>query len=459
MTNPTGNALENLAGSFADLNTVPGSAGSVVNTFEGTSGTPTGDSVTPGNAPGTTTGSAGEASGTGNQVPVNNESEDVDMDRYASDSGATHLVLDKSLQGIMNTEKIAIPSGKTPSRGSESAIEIMKGRRKDLSDRIATLLAVEGNPDATELEVEHCTTLIDTLNRRIAILEEVTNESSTVEKGTQDSKWATMKDSFRINNSDLPKFQLVSTPGNFYPSSPRYENVKIYLREFEKVVKASTDQIDVVWKRLIELNLPHIYDEWVESELSKCITWAEAKKLFEKKFGNVRGREEAIRRVYNSFMTEHESIEEYTTHFLRDIHEAGRKKTDPGMAEKYRTSLHSSVQTNLLTVMEAREKALDTFTIDEIAEIARSVFRHNYLGSHDIPVRSTGESLKGKRKAPLVDSGFFCSKHGGPKATHNERDCHSVKKANHGTNNVFLGQKNAPFKATGNRETRLARPC
>ncbi|KAI7871116.1 uncharacterized protein EV154DRAFT_580371 [Mucor mucedo] len=132
-------------------------------------------------------------------------------------------------------------------------------------------MSVEGNPDATELE-------------------KASEKSNTNELGTQGSKW----ESFCINNSDLPKFQLTSTPGNFYPNSPRYENVKIYLRDFEKIVKASTDHIDVVWKRLIEVNIPRIYDEWVENELTHCNIWAEAKALFGMKFGSFRGREKAI---------------------------------------------------------------------------------------------------------------------------------------------------------------------
>ncbi|KAG2191531.1 hypothetical protein INT47_003618 [Mucor saturninus] len=438
MANSTGNSVEHLAGSFAGLKTIPNNGNLEESSATGLIATT-----------GTTPVNAGDTA-----IQGTHESEDVDMDAPESGSVATHLVLDESLQGIMNTALIPIP--KSAVNTGMSALEMMKGRRKDLLKK-ADMLAVAEGSEAPELETEHNMALIDTLNRRIAILEQADKEDPPV-KGSAASKWANPVDSVRIKKADLPKFQLASTATHFV-GFPKYENVKIYLSEFEKVIKAETDQIDLVWTRYIPLTLSYEYDGWVENELLKRQSWADARALFEKKFGNVRGREEAIRRVYNSFMGADESIEAYTTKFLRDIFEAGRKKTDPGMAEKYRTSLHVSIQTNLLKVMEAREKALDTFTIDEIAEIARSVYRHEQVGYSGMQLKSTGESFKGKRKAPLVDGGFFCSKHGGSKATHNERDCHSVKKVKHGPNNVFLGQKNAPFRATGNQESRPSRPC
>ncbi|KAI8995050.1 hypothetical protein BDB01DRAFT_872760 [Pilobolus umbonatus] len=300
---------------------------------------------------------------------------------------------------------------------------------------------------------------IEKLNHQVGVLEKALKVTSM---GGTTSKLIDSGD--RINPKDIPKFQLEGVTETYFKGEPQFVSVEHFLRTFEKVIESSGNYLDAVWRRhiplaLIYLALPYDYDAWLKSKLMHCNTWKKAKALFISKFGKNHGREEAIRKVYNSFMGSNETIEEYTNKFLKLLYDAGKSKSEVGMIEKYRTSLYEPCQTQMITVMEARKGLYDEWSINEIATIGRNIFRDKPIGSHfhEAPVKRklSNSEIPGhqysKRKNP--NGSFFCPRHGGNKANHNASDCLSNNKGKE--KGAFLGQKNQSYRATDNYD----KPC
>jgi hypothetical protein len=285
----------------------------------------------------------------------------------------------------------------------------------------------------------------------------------------------------RLSKNDLPKFQLKSQQEIPFENQERYDNVEHFLRTFEKVIYSAAESIDVVWRRYIGLTLSYDHDAWLETDLNECQSWVQAKKLFVKKFGNSNTRDEAIRKVYNTFMGANETINGCTTRFLRYVHDSERSKSDPSMVEKYGTSLFEGCQTPLLiTVLESRapEKS-GQWSIDEVQGIAVNIFGNGSIGDkcggsgfkikgEDHGAGNGGSSRKktsagsgspaGSARKGGASGGFFCPRHGGASSNHDAANCFSLGSPSAaGSSNTprFLGKVNAPFAATKNE----SRPC
>jgi hypothetical protein len=293
---------------------------------------------------------------------------------------------------------------------------------------------------------------------------------SLMKKGESASKAG-----IKLSKGDLPKFYLKTDHDASY-NGEKFDNVEHFLRTFEKVLYSANEDIQRDWFRFISLTLPYDYDAWLQTDLKGCKRWDEARALFTTKFGKSSSKEEAIRRIYNSFMKSTDSILDYTNRFLKLIHEAGRVKTDPHMAEKYRTSLYEPCQVMLLTVLESRSPNGKDWTIDEICKIARNLFGdvairekcgdagHKRKSSDDHGAGDGGSRKKaaagaGSSKKGGASGGFFCPRHGGAASNHDAANCFSLGSSVPGSsvgpsNPKFLGKKNVPYAATNNRPCR-----
>ncbi|KAI9472096.1 MAG: hypothetical protein EXX96DRAFT_510009, partial [Benjaminiella poitrasii] len=154
-------------------------------------------------------------------------------------------------------------------------------------------------------------------------------------------------------------------------------------------------------------------------------------------------------------MRENETLRDYTNRFINLLREAGYQKDDPQMAEKYRASLLSRNQTLVTTILGSKHVPNGyRWTVSEIFEAAKPVY-----DDQELVAATTGSKRKGdtagingrmdngrKKVIPTNGSaGFFCARHGGDKANHNEDQRYSRKS--------YLGSRNVPAKATGGNRT------
>jgi hypothetical protein len=340
-------------------------------------------------------------------------------------------------------------------RTTEETIEGLDIKRKQLVQEYTDSFNSEMNPEGYEdkliFKIDSITKHIETLQRSIT---KPTNSA------------------YKLTSVDLPGFQLKHQKDLPFPNKPQFDSVAQFLRQFEKVIEAGGYNVVLVWKKFIPLSLSLDLDAWLTGDLLICETWDKAKELFQKKFGNSFAKVEARRTVFNMRMGYNESIKEYYLRFTKSTSEAGYNKEDTTLGDVFYNSLPASWQTQIGTVLISRGINEDNYTIDHIFDASNSIYgdktpkdvpgtmvmtdgRQGYQEKRRYEQGETSGHHKRRQvkdnKVVAVGS-FFCSKHGGDKATHNEKDCFS-------NNNKpkFLGNNNRPFKATNNTKNNF--PC
>ncbi|KAI8644349.1 hypothetical protein BD408DRAFT_413294 [Parasitella parasitica] len=91
-----------------------------------------------------------------------------------------------------------------------------------------------------------------------------------------------------ISLRDIPKFQIMGQ-AKHYPDQPRFTSVEHFFNAFENVVKASGNDVNLVWKRYVPLSMAFEYKNWTDNHLLVQKDWESAKDLFRKHFGQRRG--------------------------------------------------------------------------------------------------------------------------------------------------------------------------
>ncbi|KAG1494148.1 hypothetical protein G6F49_013282 [Rhizopus delemar] len=84
-----------------------------------------------------------------------------------------------------------------------------------------------------------------------------------------------------LSHRNLPKFQLALSVVRPFPNEEVFESVEHFLARFENIIKGSAYRdVEQVWKQFLPLCLPYSDNAWVETDLRKCNTWAEARAAF-----------------------------------------------------------------------------------------------------------------------------------------------------------------------------------
>ncbi|KAI8324828.1 hypothetical protein EDC96DRAFT_490853 [Choanephora cucurbitarum] len=249
----------------------------------------------------------------------------------------------------------------------------------------------------------------------------------------------------RLTKKDLPKLQLKGQGHIPFPQEEIFDKAEYFLRSFEKVIFSSDQDINVVWKKYVPLTLPLEYDAWLNNDLLSCDTWKDARLLFEKTFGNALLKLQARKTVMTMRMKNMETVNDYAMKFNRAIGEAGYGRSERILGDIFLCGFPEEWQVQINTVLISTHQGQDTFTIQDIAASAQSVFGNktpNDLGSWSKTTAASkwADSDIHKRRRPDTDSNsnknmrrknnFFCSRHGGDNADHNESDCYSNKKGN-----------------------------
>ncbi|KAF1805540.1 hypothetical protein FB192DRAFT_1299094, partial [Mucor lusitanicus] len=248
-----------------------------------------------------------------------------------------------------------------------------------------------------------------------------------------------------------------------YSNHENFSSLEHFLSEFEGVITLSNNDIELVWKRCIPMDIHFTYHTWMNNELLKCAKWTAAKASFFKHFGTRVNAVDLIAKLFRMRMRDTDTLQNYTNRFIKNVQEAGLPLTSNTLAKFYQSSLLQKNQQMMVNQMLVQKDAKHRWTINEIYECVLPLF---LADEQSRPDRRSNDDTKGKRKAtgpdssrtqaPKVSSGFFCSRHGGNLANHNPADCrsNSTKKAN-------FGSENKPFRATSgsNDSSAAAKIC
>ena len=320
-------------------------------------------------------------------------------------------------------------------------LEKLKKQRDSMLLQLC-LLNNDGDDDLSEREIK-LTDMVEKLNHKIKVFEDAIPSSSKAAPGI--SKYAPKGDGFsagiRLSRQDIPKFQLKSQNRYFPGSNEAYDTVEMFISQFEKVIASADLSVGECWKNIIPLSFPIELDAWLNADLLSCSTWTEACKLLIKKFGSSQAVFLAKRRVINMSMNGNETVNEYYIRFTRAASEAGYRKDDTTLADFYFNGFPDKWQTQINTVLVATHTGdgdmVGVRTIDEITTAANNVFGdRTYSGKrgHDEHSENNhSHSRFDKKRRQYQDiikksKKFFCSKHGGPNHSHDEKDRYSKKK-------------------------------
>ncbi|KAL9559696.1 hypothetical protein MBANPS3_000266 [Mucor bainieri] len=106
-----------------------------------------------------------------------------------------------------------------------------------------------------------------------------------------------------VNVNEIPRFQLVGQATRYWPDRQRFPSVDHFFSEFENIICASGNDIELVWKRYIPIALPFFdFESWTKNDLLKCADWNQAKALFRKHFGAPVNTEEAMAKLFSMRM-------------------------------------------------------------------------------------------------------------------------------------------------------------
>lgn len=250
-----------------------------------------------------------------------------------------------------------------------------------------------------------------------------------------------------VNLNEIPRFQVVGQ-AKHWPDHPRFSTVDHFFSSFENVIRASGNEVNLVWKRYIPVSLPFDFDSWTKNDLLVCNDWEQAKALFRKHFGAPINTEESMAKLFSMRMKNGDTLQDYTNKFMKHVKDCGFPPNSNMLAKFYQFTLLRRNQQMMVNQMSIKHDSKHKWTINEIYECVLPLFLVDEQNRGDD--HFDGE-VKGKRKGGSGDAGtrakmartstgYFCARHGGENATHNTAECRSRLKS--------FGSENKPNRAT-----------
>ena len=250
-----------------------------------------------------------------------------------------------------------------------------------------------------------------------------------------------------VNLNEIPRFQVVGQ-AKHWPDHPRFSTVDHFFSSFENVIRASGNEVNLVWKRYIPVSLPFDFDSWTKNDLLVCNDWEQAKALFRKHFGAPINAEESMAKLFSMRMKNGDTLQDYTNKFMKHVKDCGFPPNSNMLAKFYQFTLLRRNQQMMVNQMSIKHDSKHKWTINEIYECVLPLFLVDEQNRGDD--HFDGE-VKGKRKGGSGDAGtrakmartstgYFCARHGGENATHNTAECRSRLKS--------FGSENKPNRAT-----------
>ncbi|KAK4509718.1 uncharacterized protein ATC70_007020 [Mucor velutinosus] len=251
-----------------------------------------------------------------------------------------------------------------------------------------------------------------------------------------------------VNLNEIPRFQVVGQ-AKHWPDHPRFTTVDHFFSAFENVIRASGNEVNLVWKRYVPVSLPFDFESWTKNDLLACNDWDQAKALFRKHFGAPINSEESMAKLFSMRMKNNDTLQDYTNKFMKYVKDCGFPPNSNMLAKFYQFTLLRKNQQMMVNQMSVKHGFNHKWTINEIYECVLPLFLvdEQNRGDDDVEVdirgkRKGGSGGSGSRTkmARVSATGYFCAKHGGSNANHNTIDCKSRLK--------HFGSDNKPNRAT-----------
>ncbi|KAG1084259.1 hypothetical protein G6F42_021866 [Rhizopus arrhizus] len=371
---------------------------------------------------------------------MNTEKQDIIMKELA---GGHQDPIDESTGGsdtgsITGSDTGSASVVKTPTSSCpESAIERLQTRIKDARKELESIYTNDACP-------EEALEAADKISKRISSYE--THLNALTAKADKQLR--------PVNLRDIPRFQITGQ-SKHYDDHPSYSSLEHFFDTFETVLHASGNDVEQVWKQYIPVSMHFTYKTWVHNDLLKCPNWESAKALYVKHYGVPVNSMDLISRLFNMRMKPSDTLQSYTNRFMKNVQEAGFPLESNTLAKFYQCSLLKKNQQMMVNQMLVKRDANHRWTINEIYECVLPLFLADEQARGDSEVTD----VKGKRKADetgasrskgtkVVNTGFFCPRHGGYSANHNASDCRSRVKN--------FGADNKPNRATSASPSRGA---
>lgn len=422
---------------------------------------------------------------TGDFVATDVQEEDMVMDDVVENPTNTPVVkpVEKPILKPVDKPKVTPISTTTVHEKKNTiakSIENLRARRLKLSEQYANDVETDSQDETMLQEIMKLNEKIEVMSKVLQGESRQDHSAATLTQAPVGSQqeFFSRRSGLPMTRADVPKFQLVYQTEVYFPNEKRYESVDYFLRQFEKIMVSSGLQVSTVWREIIPISFHNDFDVWVAEELVTVDTWDQAKDLLRKKFGQTMSKIMARKRLMNMRMFAEETIGEYHVRFSKGINEARYKKEESMVADMFFVSLPDYWQTQANTVLAARAVEIDTWTVKDIADALSSVYRDKVPGSiapsrNGIKRKSDSTSMAAENltKRPNAPSktGFYCRKHGGEKASHNEKDCYSItggnaspvvdKKTPRPGPSNSVGSKNVPRHATSSNIPLICRYC
>ncbi|KAG2191833.1 hypothetical protein INT47_011581 [Mucor saturninus] len=280
-------------------------------------------------------------------------------------------------------------------------------------------------------------------------------------KGSKDSKWASNNQAIRA--SDIPRLQLSHWTKVHFPSKETFSSAEHFVHEFETTLSILSRKVEDEWRTYILAAIPFDFITWGKQTILTCASWTEAKEIICRKFGDFQSKDTNSLKLFDLYMKPSQSISQFANQFTNFAAAAGINKDNKIVVLLFRARLFDPCKPLIFAAMEAKKQVDENyvFTVDKICDIGREIFGDEPVGESarlvtnkmNTPVKRRRGSASHEWQQYGVKKNQGCPKHGGEKANHTAEECRSqdLKKSK------FLGNKNSPFKATGNNMK--GQPC
>ncbi|KAG2208673.1 hypothetical protein INT47_007771, partial [Mucor saturninus] len=196
-------------------------------------------------------------------------------------------------------------------------------------------------------------------------------------KGTEASKYATnpaSNEGLSLNRTDLPRLQITGKTYSQFRGERVFKSIDDFIKTFEEVVASANQNVKTTWKKLITVSLADVLKAWMRKELLVCDSWAEAKEVLEKKFGNRQMRVLATKELISMCMHSDENISDFDNRFIQMVEESEYQVSDRIMADLYFLALPAHWQTNVMTVVNLHQVENVPWTAEDVYKAATNVF-------------------------------------------------------------------------------------